>query len=109
MQMEHLPKSKQDDWKERRTMGENNFCEKTQTLIAIGAATATNCIPCFEHLYEKAITTGIKGEEIKKAAEIAANVKNGAHKAVSGVVEELTGSRDNGGQPCACLAGGSCC
>ncbi|MCF8044152.1 MAG: carboxymuconolactone decarboxylase family protein [Desulfarculaceae bacterium] len=89
-------------------MEENKFCEKTQTLIAIGAATAANCIPCFEHLYEKAITTGITGEEISKAAEIAANVKNGAHKAVSGVVEELTGSQENGCLSCGRTADGSC-
>lgn len=90
-------------------MGENNFCEKTQTLIAIGAATAANCIPCLEHLYEKAITAGITGGEIKQAAEIAAMVKNGAHKAVSGFVEELTGSQEKGCLSCEPRAGGSCC
>ncbi len=89
-------------------MGENNICEKTQILIAIGAATAANCIPCFEHLYEKAITSGIAGEEIRKAAEIAAMVKNGAHKAVSGVVEELTGFQENGCRSCSLTTGGSC-
>ena len=26
--------------------------DKIENLIAIGAATAANCIPCFEHLYE---------------------------------------------------------
>lgn len=72
-------------------MGENILTEKTENLIAIGAAMAANCIPCFEHLYEKAITSGITEVEIKRAAEIASLVKNGAHKAISSIVEEMTG------------------
>ena len=28
--------------------------DKLELMIAIGAATAVNCIPCFEHLFEKA-------------------------------------------------------
>ena len=33
------------------------LADNVQVLIAIGAATAANCIPCFEHLYEKAPTS----------------------------------------------------
>lgn len=47
------------------------FHVKMKTLIAIGAATAANCIPCFENLYEKAIGSGISSAEIKWATEIA--------------------------------------
>ena len=57
--------------------------EKAEVLIAIGAATAANCIPCFEHLYEKAVTSGITASEIKRASEIAGMVKKGAHMAIS--------------------------
>ncbi len=33
--------------------------EKTKILICLGAATAANCIPCFEFYYGKAQEAGI--------------------------------------------------
>lgn len=88
---------------------ENVLAEKTETLIAIGAATAVNCIPCFEHLYEKAVTSGISGAEIERASEIAGLVKNGAHIAISNVIDELTGSTENSGVACKMTITGACC
>ncbi len=54
-----------------------NICndEKIVTLICLGAATAANCIPCFEQLYEKAHIAGLTEEEIRCAAKLAAMVK----------------------------------
>ena len=69
--------------------------EKTERLIAIGAAMAANCIPCFEHLYEKAITSGILAPEIIRVSEIAAQVKNGAHVAITHSIDELIGIEKN--------------
>jgi len=74
--------------------------EKSDVLIAIGSAIAANCIPCFEHLYEKAVTTGITPGEIKKAAEIAGMIKKGAHVALSNSIDELIGSKDVNGSAC---------
>lgn len=82
--------------------------EKADVLIAIGAATAANCIPCFEHLYEKAVTFGIPAGDIKRAVHIAGLVKNGAHTAISGSIDELLGSQDAGGSNCCDTAAGSC-
>lgn len=45
------------------------LADKIQVLIAIGAAMASNCIPCFEHLYEKALTAGITTAEIKGSSK----------------------------------------
>jgi hypothetical protein len=90
-------------------MKDNCSIAKDDILIAIGAATAANCIPCFEHLYEKAFTAGISDAEIRRAAEIAGRVKNGAHKAISGVIDELTGSTGIGGRAFGKTASGSCC
>lgn len=83
--------------------------EKTESLIAIGAATAANCIPCFEHLYERAITSGITKAEMIRAAEIAGQVKHGAHMAISNSIDELTGSKGNSGLDCRKTAAASCC
>jgi len=93
----------------RETMRETILEEKTETLIAIGAATAANCIPCFEHLYEKAITSGITASEIKRASEIAALVKGGAHTAISSTIDDLIGSEKVNGLTSGKTAAGPCC
>jgi len=83
--------------------------EKIESLIAIGAAIASNCIPCFEQLYEKAITSGLTTEQIKRASDIAGQVKKGAHTAISNSVNELIGDKENVGSRCMQTANKSCC
>jgi len=78
--------------------------EKTENLIAIGAATASNCIPCFEHIYEKAITSGITLAEIRRASEIAGQVKAGAHIAITNTVSELVGDKETSDLACRQMA-----
>ena len=82
---------------------------KVESLIAIGAATAANCIPCFEHLYEKAINSGITLAEIKRASDIAGLVKNGAHIALTNSINELIGIEETHDLPCDRTANKSCC
>ena len=83
--------------------------DKIEILIAIGAATAANCIPCFEHLYEKAINSGIKLAEIKRASEVAGQVKKGAHIALTYSINELIGIKETHDLPCDKTANKSCC
>ena len=83
--------------------------DKIENLIAIGAATAANCIPCFEHLYEKAITSGITLAEIKRASDIAGLVKKGAHIALTNSVNELVGIKEIQDLPCGQIGSKSCC
>jgi len=83
--------------------------DKIEILIAIGAATAANCIPCFEHLYEKAINAGIKLAEIKRASEVAGQVKKGAHIALTNNINELIGIKQTHDLPCDQAANKSCC
>ena len=82
--------------------------EKTENLIAIGAATASNCIPCFEHIFEKAISSGITSAEIKRASEIAEQVKKGAHVALANTVSELIGDKKTIDLPCQQIMNKSC-
>ena len=82
---------------------------KIENLIAIGAATAANCIPCFDHLYEKAINSGITLAEIKRASEIAGQVKKGAHIALTNSINELIGIKQTHDLPCDQAANKSCC
>jgi alkylhydroperoxidase/carboxymuconolactone decarboxylase family protein YurZ len=83
--------------------------DKIENLIAIGAATAANCIPCFEHLYEKAINSGITLAEIKRASDIAGLVKRGAHIALTNSINELIGIEETHDMPCDQTANKSCC
>ena len=96
--------------KPRESLRGNNISgENVEILIAIGAATAANCIPCFEHLYEKAITSGIRLDEINRATDIAGQVKNGAHIALTKSINELTGRENTLDSPCVQTADRSCC
>jgi len=88
---------------------ENVLEDKIENLIAIGAATAANCIPCFEHLYEKAINAGITLAEIKRASDIAGLVKKGAHIALTNSVNELIGIEKTDDMPCDKTTNKSCC
>ena len=83
--------------------------DKMKTLIAIGAATAANCIPCFENLYEKAIGSGISSAEIKWAAEIAEQVKKGANIALKNYVNEFIEIEESHNLACDKAEKTSCC
>ena len=84
--------------------------EKIENLIALGAASASNCVPCLEYIYEKAITSGVSLAEIKRASDIAEQVKKGAHIALSNTISDLVGEnetsdlscRQMGNKPCSC-------
>ena len=93
----------------KNRMEKNILEQKTEILIAIGAATAANCIPCFEHLYEKAITSGITLEDINRAADIAGQVKKGAHIALTNSINDLIGLDKTHEFPCNQAADRSCC
>ena len=82
--------------------------EKIENLIAIGAAVASNCIPCFQHIYEKAITSGIPLEEIKRASDIAEQVKDGAQIALNNTVGELVGNNETRAFACKQIANKTC-
>jgi hypothetical protein len=87
----------------------NGLQDNIEIRIAIGAATAANCIPCFEHLYEKAVNAGVPLDDIKRASEIAGLVKTGAHSALTASINELIDNDES--QPSTCCEGGerSCC
>jgi len=66
--------------------------EKTKLLVSIGAAVGANCVPCFEHYFEKMEAVGLTREVIQEAAEIADQIKNGARMAMSKSVRGLIGT-----------------
>jgi len=88
---------------------ETNMEEKTRVLICLGAATAANCIPCFEYYFGKAETVGLKTEEIQEAVNLASQVKKGAHLAIRNRINESMNREKEYVLPCDRQAGNSCC
>lgn len=56
-------------------------------LVAIGAAIASNCEPCFKFHYDKARKLGVSREDMLRAVSIAQNVKGVPANAVSKLAE----------------------
>ena len=83
--------------------------DKIENLVAIGAAVAANCIPCFEHLYKKAVNSGITLAEIKWASNIAGQMKKGANIALANSVDEIIGKDQGRDLPCNKTMNKSCC
>jgi len=83
--------------------------EKTKNLICLGAATAANCIPCFEYHFGKAKAAGISYEEIQEAVDLANQVKKGAHLAMRNSIASFMGQEKEHSLPCDRQAGNSCC
>ena len=80
--------------------------EKTSVLISVGAAVASNCIPCFEHIYYNSRSMDISWDEIQQAVEIGEKIKNGSALALKSVVADIQkGEHDLSGAeycPCSC-------
>jgi len=83
--------------------------EKTKLLICVGAATAANCIPCFDYYYGKVEAIGLSCEEVLEAVELAGQVKRGAHMALKNSVHERMGRKKEFNLPCSAEAGSNCC
>jgi predicted ribosomally synthesized peptide with nif11-like leader len=84
--------------------------ETIKTLIAISAATAANCIPCFEHYYFKASALSLTNQQIQEAVDIASKVKIGASMAIKDTINELmTGEKEPEAKECCVAAAQSSC
>jgi alkylhydroperoxidase/carboxymuconolactone decarboxylase family protein YurZ len=83
--------------------------ERTRVLVCIGAATAANCIPCFEYYFGKAEVAGLKTDEIEEAVDLASQVKKGAHMAFKNSVREKMGREKEYSLPCSRQTDRSCC
>jgi alkylhydroperoxidase/carboxymuconolactone decarboxylase family protein YurZ len=83
--------------------------ERTKLLICLGAATAANCIACFEHYFGKVQSVGLAPEEIQEAVDLASQVKKGAHMSIKNCINGLMGEEKKYALPCDRQARGSCC
>lgn len=63
------------------------FTDAVFELVAIGAAIASNCEPCFKFHYDKARKLGVSREDMLRAVTTAQKVKEGPAKAVVDLAE----------------------
>ncbi len=100
--------------------GENSiFSPAVGELVAIGAAIASNCEPCLKYHYRQAQLLGVSKEDMARAVEAGAMVKDSPHQSVLRLANRLLGSSvgpaEAGGDSCCgeqkvgSKAGGACC
>jgi len=63
------------------------YSEAVAELVAIGAAIASNCEPCFKFHYDKARKIGVSREDMLRAVTTAQNVKDAPAKAMLELAE----------------------
>ncbi len=83
--------------------------ERTKVLICLGAATAANCVPCFEHYFGMTDCLGLTTEEIEEAIDLASQVKKGAHIAMRNGISSIMGQERQYDRPCSTQPNNACC
>ncbi len=64
------------------------YSESVQELVAIGAAIAANCEPCFRYHFDKARKLGVSREDVARAVTTAQMVKESPARAVIELAEK---------------------
>ena len=90
------------------------FTEAVQELVAIGAAIASNCQPCFKFHYDKARKLGVSREDMFQAVRTAQMVKDAPAQAVWELAERYlckpiaTSDEESNGNPQETASTGCC-
>jgi AhpD family alkylhydroperoxidase len=80
------------------------YSSAVDELVAIGAAIACNCEPCFKYHFKEALGHGVSRSDVALAVATARKVKEHiAEQVLKTAGEQLAAARDVGPQP------GSCC
>ena len=80
------------------------YSAAVEELVAIGAAIACNCDPCFKHHFHEALNCGVSRGDVALAVATARKVKEHiAEQVLKTAGEQLAAAREVGPRP------GSCC
>ena len=82
--------------------------ERTEIFVALGAATAANCGPCFEHYFSIAEKCNIGKEDIQKTVDIAVKVRGGAHMVMTEAIQKIMTPNVTTGET-GCSGASTCC
>jgi AhpD family alkylhydroperoxidase len=69
------------------------YTEAVQELVAIGAAIAANCEPCFKYHFDKARKLGVSKEDMARAVTTGQTVKESPARAVLELAEKFVGTK----------------
>lgn len=67
------------------------FTAQVAELVAIGAAIGSNCEPCFKYHYDQARKLGVSNEDMRRAVDLAQQVKDTPARAMLNLAERLLG------------------
>lgn len=70
------------------------FTDPVAELVAIGAAIASNCEPCFRFHYDKARRLGVPDADVRRAVELAQQVKEAPARAVLNLAHRYLDKKD---------------
>ena len=92
----------------------NDLTQRERELVALGAAIASNCVPCIEHHIPEARKAGLSDAQISDAIQLADKVRQvPARKVLDAATAMLTGAPAGvGANACAApmsRAGGAAC
>jgi AhpD family alkylhydroperoxidase len=79
--------------------------QDVRALIALGAAVAVNCEPCFKFHYDKASQLGVSADAVREAIAVGQGVKEGAAKKILGAVDRIMGGTESKEAAAACCGG----
>ena len=88
------------------------FTDAVAELVAIGAAIASNCDPCFKFHYDKARKLGVSRDDMWAAVTLAQNVKDAPAKAMLDLAERYLHQGASPAAPApvaAATKSGGCC
>ena len=90
------------------------YTSAVEELVAIGAAIACNCEPCFKHHFREALNQGVSRGDVALAVATARRVKEHiAEQVLKTAGEQLAAAREVGPKPGSCRCSGSsskkCC
>jgi AhpD family alkylhydroperoxidase len=78
-------------------------------LVAIGAAIAGNCEPCFKYHFDKARKLGVTTAEMLQAVRMAQMVKNSPAKSISELAAKYLGDKEADAKSATGCGSGGCC
>ena len=79
----------------------DNLTLRDRELVALGAALASNCVPCVEYHVPQARKAGLSDLEIREAVRLADKVRQVPAAKVLDVVLALVGDGSKSGSECA--------
>ncbi len=83
------------------------FTEQVAELVALGAAIAANCEPCFKYHYDQANKLGVSERDMRYAVDLAQKVKDTPARAMLKLAERYLGpaTDDSESKANACCTG----